>query len=682
MNLLRRIFLKIIFRTSLVLVIISLASIGHIYYRTKRATAVNILNYLKTRSLNDNGLFLTAKQNHETVIKAFLDTSTEYTKFPLDLTQQADLTWVSNRQKFNQPTDAGIYIGSPTPKLSKLQIQRLHKAKYLASHFGRAFHPYFPNLYFTFEGEQLVLYAPGFASGWIFATPPTLRFSDQSWYYIARPTHNPSRETRWTDPYFDPMAKKWMVSGATPIYLAEEFIGTVSCDVFIDDLLNRAIDEKFPGSYNYIVSDEGKVIAHPKFHGLINSNVDDLSVSEKTRAEINQHLRAIKESQPSQGVTTTETPSDIIAFFPISTTGWKLVTVYSKNQLWSTSFDSVMFLFLMTAFMILTEIIILIYVLKRELKTPMDLFVTSSQSVAQGNYPQIPEALSTRDDEIGSLAIEFNNMVAKVEERDRSLEAANSNLYAMVEARTAELEEQKILAVHSSRLSAIGEMAGGIAHEINTPLSVIRILCEQILEELKLESSNKKRMKEKTEQIDATAERVARIIKGLREFSHQDALHMVDFTTVADLIDDVKDLCQEKLRSHSISLTEVIETPQSKISVNKIQISQILINLINNSFDSLGPLQRKDKAIEIRQRIENGFLVIEVADNGPGIPTSLKEKIFQPFFTTKMVGKGTGLGLSISLSIAHKYDGRLEHETKDGWTIFRLTLPLEKRKKI
>lgn len=243
----------------------------------------------------------------------------------------------------------------------------------------------------------------------------------------------------------------------------------------------------------------------------------------------------------------------------------------------------------------------------------------------------------------------------------------------------ATIDAQRLQMISSAKMSSLGEMAGGVAHEINNPLSVIKGKAEQILKKIASETLDPVKLKSDIMKIEETASRISKIIHGLRSFSRQADEDPMTSTSITKIIEETTELCLEKFKNHGIRL--YIENQQdTPFECRTAQISQILMNLLNNSFDAIEKLD--EKWIRIESHFEDQNIVLSVTDSGPGIPENIVEKIMQPFFTTKEVGKGTGLGLSISQGIAASHGGQLTYDPSSKNTKFVLKIPLQQKQKL
>jgi len=236
-----------------------------------------------------------------------------------------------------------------------------------------------------------------------------------------------------------------------------------------------------------------------------------------------------------------------------------------------------------------------------------------------------------------------------------------------------ELKKAQVQMVHSSQLAALGEMAGGVAHEINNPLAIIQGKAEQLLDLASDEGLTAEGLAQGLEKIRQTCLRISKIVKGLKSFSRSSDSEPLTQIRLAHVLDDALELSRERMKSRGIQLAISVD-PTLELECRPVQIGQVFLNLLNNSFDAVVGTEKP--WIEIRAKQKNGWVRIEVVDSGSGIPKEVLDKVMLPFFTTKEVGKGTGLGLSISKGIIEEHSGRLWIDLKAASTTFVIELPL------
>ena len=227
--------------------------------------------------------------------------------------------------------------------------------------------------------------------------------------------------------------------------------------------------------------------------------------------------------------------------------------------------------------------------------------------------------------------------------------------------------------IHAARLSSLGEMASGIAHEINNPLAIIRGKTEILQMKLEAGEVPKEELLKTTETILSTLTRTSKIVKGLLAFSRSEGQAEFQNISIDQTLGEILGLFQERVKAQNIQL-KINTAKNLYIKGSSLQLGQVIMNLINNAFDAIENSPEKWIQIDLLKSSTGAQLTI--MDSGPGIPTEVRKKIMEPFFTTKDVGKGTGLGLSISKSIIESHDGKLWLDEQCPNTRFVIDLPL------
>lgn len=243
------------------------------------------------------------------------------------------------------------------------------------------------------------------------------------------------------------------------------------------------------------------------------------------------------------------------------------------------------------------------------------------------------------------------------------------NLEINMEKTLKELKETQQQMIQSEKMRSLGEMAGGIAHEINNPLTIISGYCASIRRKIDSNNFEIDNIKDTLEKIDNTVLRISKIVKSLKSISREsDELHLED-VVLCNLLEDVFSICSERLKVLGIKFNIQCEISKDfQLACNSVSLSQVLLNLINNAIDAVE--DKSEKWISIHVELIEDSLSIKVVDSGTGIPSDKLESIFQPFFTTKEVGKGTGLGLSLSRSLLQKQNAQLKYDSKAENTTF------------
>jgi PAS domain S-box-containing protein len=234
-------------------------------------------------------------------------------------------------------------------------------------------------------------------------------------------------------------------------------------------------------------------------------------------------------------------------------------------------------------------------------------------------------------------------------------------------------KEAEMRLTQASKLSALGEMAGGIAHEINNPLSIIKGYIDLLRRHSSRNSLNPEMLKQYIEKMDSTVGRISRIVNGMRRFSRESSMDEKLKYPLNKIIEETLDICQEKFINNGTAMDVKFATSDALVYCRPVEISQVLLNLVNNSYQATSSFTHPWIRIEVLE--EESIFKMIVSDCGEGISPIVRKKLFQPFFTTKDVGIGTGLGLSISRGIIEEHGGKLYYQEDVPHTTFVIELP-------
>jgi len=288
--------------------------------------------------------------------------------------------------------------------------------------------------------------------------------------------------------------------------------------------------------------------------------------------------------------------------------------------------------------------------LSHRILKPIKRLVSASQNLAQGDWEQKVRIGS--NDEIGQLGVTFNFMADSLKDREEELK---------------ERAQQTIM--ESERLATIGQLAAGVAHELNNPLGGILLFSNLLLEK----APQGDPIRADLQRIVNETERCQKIVAGLLEFSRQTRLE-VAAVDLNQLLKNTLDLVVNQKIFHDIKIVKKLNHVLPKVIVDVGQIQQVFINIILNAAEAMDGSGRLTVSTSV-----GGEKYVEALfeDTGPGISPEIEKKIFDPFFTTKPRGKGTGLGLSIAYGIVRKHNGSIKVKSRTGkGCIFKIKLPV------
>jgi two-component system NtrC family sensor kinase len=252
-------------------------------------------------------------------------------------------------------------------------------------------------------------------------------------------------------------------------------------------------------------------------------------------------------------------------------------------------------------------------------------------------------------------------MVSRIQQADKEKQKRNEQMF------------------QTGKLASIGELAAGIAHEINNPVAIMveeAGWIDDLLEEEEFqESKNLSEFRRALGQIHTQGKRCKEITHKLLSFARKTDSRVQE-VQLNELIEDTITISAKKAKLNGIVINKDIQKDLPPIEVSPTELQQVLFNLINNALDAM---EERGSTLSVSTRLEDDNIVIQVSDDGPGIPEDDLSQIFDPFFTTKPVGKGTGLGLSICYGIIKQLGGEISvRSVIDKGSTFRVRIPLKK----
>ncbi len=272
----------------------------------------------------------------------------------------------------------------------------------------------------------------------------------------------------------------------------------------------------------------------------------------------------------------------------------------------------------------------------------------------------------------GDLFRIIADMISNAMERD-------DNFMARLDAEKKHAEVLR-LAERSSRLASIGTLAAGISHEINQPLTALKVKVDSLLYWSEInETIPQNDLASDLAFISQQAERIDDIIKHMRALARQEKGHEPTEINVNHIIEDVLSLLRQRISAHGIQINLDLAGDLPRIRGHRTLIHQVIINLVVNAIHALDEFTRQEKAIFLRTGVREDSVIIEVLDNGPGIAEENLNQIFDPFFTTKIGGEGMGIGLSICHNIITGIGGIILAENRpEGGARFEVSIPIPK----
>jgi two-component system, NtrC family, sensor kinase len=703
-------------------------SYWHLISDYRGQTQEQLSRYISDRVQRESYIFQEAYNNLKIIQKKYAqELESMGNQDPIDEFNRLMFTWSDgtirnhpekqNIAEFDTHRYATVFIGEKAQITPETRRQVLVAYKLSSSH-GSAWSHDFIDLYFDFSNNIDVTYWAGYPYSLKMESDADI--TQEEFYYIANPVNNPEKQLRWTNVYQDPTSKDWMVSLIAPIYSRNgEFLATVGHDIVLNQLISNTIEDNLKGTYNLIMSDDGQLIIHPQLMNEIKSKDGKFKIESSNNIHLQHIFKLVKESKSNLAILDHNVHNEYLAIAKIKNTNYFFITVYPKSIVDLRAINSIKFILASILFSFFLEIYLLHSVLISQISKPLNELITGTKKIASGDL-NISLSLK-RNDELGQLAASFNCMVynlqdaflyleKKVAERTQEIQDSNQSL----EMTLAELKRTQAHLVQVERMSSLGQLVAGIAHEINNPVSFIYgnidPMKDYIQELLKLISlyqltypNSPCNIQKKIDEMDLDflekdlfkiiesmqtgADRICDIVVSLRNFARLDEAEFKQ-ANIHDGIDSTLMILQHRLKANSKRPEiEIIKEygifPQIDCYVG--QLNQVFMNIIANAIDALeeeklytnGSIIKPTIQINTKM-ISDNFVSVIISDNGVGIIETTQQKLFDPFFTTKNNTKNTGMGLAISYQIiVEKHHGRLSYDSKPGeGTKFIIKIPL------
>ncbi len=363
----------------------------------------------------------------------------------------------------------------------------------------------------------------------------------------------------------------------------------------------------------------------------------------------------------------------ITAYEPIKNIDKKIIGILYVGMLEKPYIDiteRVMSTFIIMAFLCVVLLLVILYFSTTKITNPLKRMVVATQVISKGNLAHRVKVSS--EDEIGYLAESFNQMTANLETANEKLIEWGKTLEKKVEERTKELREMQAHLVQSEKLASLGKLAAGIAHEINNPLGGILIYSNLLLEDTDQDNPYHENLKK----IVNEASRCKDIVKGLLEFARPKEPERA-LININEILESSLAIMEGQSLFQNIKVKKSYARGLPGIVADSAQLQQVFMNIILNATEAMDG----NGVLTLTTSLDGDkkYILVEFSDTGHGIKEENMKRLFEPFYSTKEVGKGTGLGLAISYSIIQKHQGTIEVQSRVGkGSTFTVKLPVVK----
>ncbi|HEU0202111.1 MAG TPA: ATP-binding protein [Burkholderiaceae bacterium] len=623
-------------------------------------------------------------ETHEIVRLAFVEKWPSYQdaatakRFESILALYPDGAW-RNRQEI---ADGRIYPTGWIPKKTKLtdELRCLMVLFWdLSRHYGPGAAIRHDNLFFMGVPEESNLgYDPYLFPNWVFDIPESFSQLDYEWGRLAYRAARPGDRSRYALPEVDDVGPGPQLGPIfqvlTPIHLGERHVATVATTMLLREFLERALPNALSGQRYLLFHANGRWLADTQQENRTAPAVAKATL-QQLGGDLPATLQAASRAATDAPRTGYSARSDVYyAVARIDGPEWYIASVLPGVTVRAGAVRIALWGSLACVGVLLVLLALLAFILRRHVAAPLGQLTQAAESVAAGDMTvRLP---SGRDDELGRLALAFNDMATKVAERDAALRQDKQDIEAALTSllkAEQELARQREALHQSEKLAALGGLLAGVAHELNNPLAVV------VGRAIQLESNAVTPADRDTAtKIRNAAERCARIVKTFLAMARRQETPRAP-TSVNEIVRDALDVLAYTLQSGGVAVETELASDLPPVLADASQLGQVFMNLFTNAQQAMarsaGP---RRLSIRSRSTADGAGVEVHVRDTGPGVPPELASRIFEPFFTTKAVGEGTGVGLSVSLGIAQSHGGALRLEPPadvGGGACFVVTLP-------
>jgi signal transduction histidine kinase len=507
--------------------------------------------------------------------------------------------------------------------------------------------------YIDLPGISLIMFSP--SVNWGKEAGPSTNNFDYPPVRNSAPDRNPGRKNLWTEVYYDDKAGIWMVSTITPVDYQGKWIATASQDISIEFLKQRTINQDLPGSYNLIISDDGKLVAHPLMDDLIKRSGGNLDLKSAAQPELLAMYQRIKGVQDEPTIVQTADQKTYLVVTRIRGPHWFFVTVYPRTLLEEEAYRAAKYTLLSGAAALLIQVLLIAWVLQRDLSRPLARLKHAVGEIATGKLdPTLP---MQREDELGMLASAIKEMAERIDNSRDKLERAKSELLA-----------RNVALDHANRVKT--DFLANMSHELRTPLNAILGFSEMMQLET-YGALGDRHYAEYVRDIRKSAAHLMDLIHDILDLARIESgkapLDITD-SNLPELIGDCLDLVRPNAAARQVSLT--YQPPSSPISLrcDRRSFKQMLLNLLSNAIKHTPT----GGSVTVLSKLDpQGGLAVSVSDTGPGIDPRLLPDLFTPFSNrhSKIARRDTdghGLGLSITRGLIDLHGGRIEVNCQPG----------------
>jgi signal transduction histidine kinase len=664
-------------RVGLVIVAVTAITYFHVIGILEQNTLNHLEKYTHERAKYESTIFQFVKDGHAAVKKqllgrlALLKGTDPRSRFYREVEKFPDGVTRTRLAGFDGQLESFIYIGK-NAHINAATRRKVMLFLDMSNQFGPSWNHRLEDFYFTTPDNILVGFWPGFPN-WAHAAPADLWMPDEEYVYVADKKHDPERKTVWTGLYYDEPSDVWLVSTETPVDLNGKQIATIGSDITLNRLMDRTINNKIQaGTYNIILRQDGRVIAHPKLIKEIKAKKGHYEVSESNDAHLKSIYQLIKENKTGSAILHNEPFHEYLSAQQLKGPGWYFITVYPESLIEAGAKSTAWVVLGVGALSLLVELLFLFLILKGHVALPLSKLATAVNQVAEGDHDIKLDY--KRPDELGRISEAFQQMVNKVDGRTRELEQARNDLEDKVAERTKELEQAQDELIKKERLATLGQLTATVSHELRNPLSSIASSVYILKKQAAGESDT---LDKSIERIDRNVKRCDQIIDEMLDFTRTAniSLQPIKFDQWLDRVLNEIDLPK------GIEVDRQFNTGETRVHIDPDRMRRAIINVVINAWQAMlcpdceEPNQVIPGAhLQISTTANDERITVKFTDNGCGMDEEVLQKIFEPLYSTK--GFGVGLGMPAIQQVMDQHHGGISVTSgKNRGTTVTLWLP-------
>ena len=629
---------------------------------------------------------------------------------------------------------SGNYIDDDTQVTDELKKKMVIFSD-LTNQFGPGWHKEFSNLFIIGQENFISVYWP--EVHWTRFLDTDVDLTEQKNYYQghhAQIQSQPEKESlnvghksdgkaEWTGVYYDNVASKWLVSSIAPLKLNQQQIGTIGHDLYLNEMFQRTLNESYPGAFNFLFSHTGKVIVYPGLmeqlfiaEGQLDIQAVDLPLLTEAYDRVKTFGHSWHEYRSDRG-------DYFVVLSHLPEPDWFFATAYPMQELTAKAWKEAQLVLYLGAFLLAITLGMVYWLLHWQVGKPLQQFIFATHGIAQGDRNIYLD--DDRDDELGNLATSFlkmqkairaqtsqltreiheknlaqqqlekahhelqeinDQLELRVLQRTESLKLANDELSAAMR----QLKDTQVQLVEAEKMSSLGSLVAGVAHEINTPVGICLTAASSMQDDLKaLQKKYQNKAMTETDfsgylaRTDDTLQimmtnnrRASELIRSFKQVAVDQSSEERRQFILKPYIDEVL-----------LSLRPNLKKTRHKVSVHCEDdivldsypgaLFQVLTNLIMNSLIH-GFDEHEQGEISLDIHHNEHELTLIYSDNGKGMDEDAVQKVFEPFYTTKRGEGGSGLGAHLIYNlVSQTLGGSIRCESTPGeGACFMISIPL------